>query len=73
MPTLMTCEQTTTTYFDDGSIVEKVTEWEEEVKNKNAVDSDSETVTLYGDTTMEDFEDILAEIEYNEIDTIIIN
>ena len=67
MPTLMACEQTTTTYFDDGSAVEVTTEWEEEVKNKKAVDSESATVTLYGDTTAEEFEDILDK-EFEDLD-----
>jgi len=54
MPTKMACEQTVTTYFDDGTAKIKTSTWTEKVKKSEAFDSESEIITLYGDANADD-------------------
>ena len=49
MPTLMAVETETTTYYTDGSAKRKTSYETETVRNRDAVESELETITCYTD------------------------
>lgn len=64
MPTLMTTETETTTYYNDGSAKRKTSYNSEEVKNSQAFDSEEETTTIYdGDESNDEVEIIMLEAD----------
>lgn len=69
----MNVEQTVTTYYSDGSAKEVIKTWKEKVSKDEAFNTEDETITLYGDVSPEEAEEImldgeiaLAEQEYLE-------